>query len=92
MCECQYCADRGEKECPLVKSGAQVASTALLEMFDAHELEVQRMLHGRWLCRSLIRTGDDDTFYGDTPTAALRQMIESISNAAPHWCDERSVP
>ena len=25
MCECQYCGDRGEKECPLVQAGAQVA-------------------------------------------------------------------
>ena len=34
MCECQYCADRGEKECPLVQAGAQVASTALLAFYE----------------------------------------------------------
>lgn len=61
-------------------AGAPVCSKALLEMFDAHELEVKRMFHGRWLCTSRTRTGDDDTFYGDAPSEALALMIQSISN------------
>lgn len=42
MCECQYCADRGEKECPLVQAGAQVASTALLDAPYSRQREALR--------------------------------------------------
>lgn len=76
MCECQYCGDRGEKECPLVQAGAQVALDRMVGRFSSPQVGDRFEKKGAIVTVTFVALSDGSVTYLYEPFGIKRENIE----------------